>query len=341
MASPEPGLMASPVVQAKSDGSTFAHACANVIEYLKQAIPMGFWAVTRYDGVDQVYLEVRDDAYGLAAGDAHRWEDSFCINMVAGRTPQIAPDAMAVPEYAAAGVARQIDIGSYVGVPLVRSDGELFGTLCGLDPAPQSDDLAAQASLIQLLAGLLSSILDADVARSEQLRALERAELHAEADQLTGLLNRWGWQRYMELEEARFRRFGDPGAVMVIDLDQLKSVNDTHGHAAGDDYIVAASRAICATVRSTDVVARLGGDEFGVIAPKTSRQDCETLAQRIRQSLHDAGVAGSLGFAPLTIVAGFPGAVAAADDAMYQEKARRRDAGEQCAETGLPANQGR
>ncbi len=305
-------------------GMGFNEASAAVVDYLKSVLPMGFWAVTRFDGERQLYLEVRDDSYGLGPGGSHLWDDSFCINMVAGKTPRIAPDAMAVPEYAAAGVATQIDIGAYVGIPITRADGELFGTLCGLDKAPQSDALLAQAPLLEILGMLLSTILDADLERTRQARLLERAEMAAESDQLTGLFNRRGWDRYMEIEEARFRRFGDPGAVIVVDLDGLKEVNDTQGHQAGDELIKLAASVIGDTIRDCDVAARLGGDEFGIIAGDALPADCDVLVSRIQKAFDDAGVSGSIGHAPYTVVAGFPAAFAAADQAMYAEKKRRR-----------------
>lgn len=208
---------------AVSSSMDFHEASAAVVDYLKVALPMGFWAVTRYDGDRQLYLEVRDDVYGFEAGGSHRWEDSFCVHMAAGRAPQIAPDAMAIPAYASAGVAKAIDIGSYVGIPIERGDGELFGTLCGLDPEPRSADLAEQAPLLRLLSMLLAAILDADLQRTEQAKALEWAELAAETDAMTGLLNRRGWDRYIALEEARYRRFGDPGSVIIVDLDHWRT----------------------------------------------------------------------------------------------------------------------
>jgi len=316
----------APQFPAARPGMGFEEASAAVVDYLKSVLPMGFWAVTRYDGERQLYLEVRDDAYGLGPGGSHLWEDSFCTNMVTGKTPQIAPDAMSIPEYAAAGVSEQIDIGAYVGIPIRHADGELFGTLCGLDPARQCDEIVQHAPLLDILGMLLSTILDADLERTRQARELERAELAAESDALTGLLNRRGWDRYMEIEEARFRRFGDPGAVIVIDLDGLKKVNDTDGHQAGDELIKRAASVITDSVRDCDIAARLGGDEFGIIASNVVPSDCEALVSRILEGFHDAGVSGSIGHAAYTVIAGFPGAVAAADEAMYTEKKRRRAA---------------
>jgi diguanylate cyclase (GGDEF)-like protein len=246
--------------------------------------------------------------------------------MVAGKTPKIAPDAMKIPEYAASGVAQAIDIGAYVGIPITQPDGELFGTLCGLDPAPQSDDMLQHAPLLDIFGLLLSTILAADLDRTRQARELEQAELAAESDQMTGLFNRRGWNRYMEIEEARFRRFGDPGAVIVIDLDGLKEVNDTEGHPAGDELIKTAGRVISETIRDSDIAARLGGDEFGIIANSVAPADCDLLVARILDGFRAAGVSGSVGHAPYTVVAGFPGAFAEADASMYAEKQRRRAA---------------
>jgi diguanylate cyclase (GGDEF)-like protein len=326
MANHDPNASKAPEFPTARAGMGFDEASAAVVDYLKSVLPMGFWAVTRFDGLRQLYLEVRDDSYGLGPGGSHLWEDSFCINMVAGKTPKIAPDAMKIPEYAASGVAQAIDIGAYVGIPITQPDGELFGTLCGLDPAPQSDDMLQHAPLLDIFGLLLSTILAADLDRTRQARELEQAELAAESDQMTGLFNRRGWNRYMEIEEARFRRFGDPGAVIVIDLDGLKEVNDTEGHPAGDELIKTAGRVISETIRDSDIAARLGGDEFGIIANSVAPADCDLLVARILDGFRAAGVSGSVGHAPYTVVAGFPGAFAEADASMYAEKQRRRAA---------------
>ena len=134
--------------------------------------------------------------------------------------------------------------------------------------------------LLNILGMLLSTILDADLERTRQARLLERAEMAAESDPMTGLFNRRGWDRYMEIEEARFRRFGDPGAVLVVDLDGLKEVNDTLGHQAGDELITLAASGIRDTICDGDVAARLGGDEFGIIASNAVPTDCDQLVAR-------------------------------------------------------------
>ena len=281
---------------------------------------MGFWAVTRFDGLRQVYLEVRDDSYGLEAGDSHLWTDSFCINMVAGRTPRIAPDAMAVPEYREAGVAEALEIGAYIGVPIYAPDGGVFGTICGLDPRRQGPELAEHRLLLDLLGGLLTTILDADLRRTALARELETALASAEIDQLTGLLNRRGWERYVTIEDARLRRFGDTGAVVMLDLDGLKRMNDANGHAAGDAHLQVAATAIASAARASDVVARLGGDEFALICRDLGESECAALVVRIADSLAKVRVSASIGHAPYTIGGGLLGAIQAADASMYAKK---------------------
>ncbi|HWM06845.1 MAG TPA: EAL domain-containing protein [Actinophytocola sp.] len=145
----------------------FSEACSLVVAYLRKTIPLAFWSVTRIDGDRQIYVYVQDGAYGKVVGGSHAWSDSFCQYMITGSTPQIAPDAMAVPQYAAAGVAQVLPVGAYVGVPICDGDGSLYGTLCGLDPGIQPAELLDQAPLLYMLTDLLGQTLHADRMRAE------------------------------------------------------------------------------------------------------------------------------------------------------------------------------
>ena len=316
--------MMAPELPTISTLMNFDEASRIVVDFLKAHVPLGYWAVTRFDGERQLYLEVRDDVYGLEAGGSHPWSGSFCVRMVAGDAPRIAADVSAEPAYDAVPVADQIDIGAYVGIPITYGDGTLFGTLCGLDPDAQSEALAEQRPLLELLTNLLSMILASDLARTEEERRRERAEMAADTDVLTGLLNRRGWERALQAEEGRYRRFGDPAVVILVDLDHLKETNDTIGHAAGDVLIQSAAQVIESLMRPYDYVARLGGDEFAVLATDTNMADADAIVERIRTVFDDVDVDASIGHAPYTIGRGFAGAVAAADRAMYEDKRRRR-----------------
>jgi diguanylate cyclase (GGDEF)-like protein/PAS domain S-box-containing protein len=114
----------------------------------------------------------------------------------------------------------------------------------------------------------------------------------AEHDPLTGLLNRRGFIRELSHEMAYSRRYGGDGAVLFLDVDNFKWVNDTLGHNVGDEVLSEIARIIRVRLRDTDALARLGGDEFAVLLPHTSTQQAQTLSQSLVESVSDGcGVA--------------------------------------------------
>ncbi len=328
-----PGAEPAPpagLVALLGDGAvTFEQACSAVLDHLQENVPMGYWAVTRHDGDRQVYVHVRDEVYGTRPGDGHDWDASFCKRMVAG-APAIAPDVMAVPAYAGAGVSRLLRIGSYVAVPLVGADGHLFGTVCGLDPAVRDDSLTRHAPLLQLLGTLLSALLQREqvAVQLHQLAGWTRRE--AETDVLTGLANRRGWQRLLTEREHPHR---GPACVAVLDLDGLKQANDTLGHGAGDDLLRRTAEVLRGELRGRDALARLGGDEFGVVMPGTAAPEAQEVVERLRSALRSQGIAASAGVGATGPAGGLVAAWERADRAMYADK-RRHGAGRGPGELG-------
>jgi diguanylate cyclase (GGDEF)-like protein len=311
---------------ALTDSMTFDEAARTVLLYLREQVPMGLWSVTRVENGRQSYLYLDDNAYGAPQGGSHPWAESFCIHMAAGTAPPVAPDAQAIPLYAAAGVNALAPIGSYAGSAIKEPDGQLFGAICGIDPDRKTGDARfnAAAPLLVLLGQLLTIVLAAERAREvASVQALE-SQLAADTDALTGLYSRRAWDRLISEELVRFARLGDPTVVVMTDLDHLKRINDQEGHEAGDEYLRRAARALRCSVRDGDVVARLGGDEFGLLLRNCSEA---TAVERVRQIAHGmttAGVATSVGWAPVTLVRGLPAALAEADEAMYAAKRERR-----------------
>lgn len=301
----------------------FESAGRAVISFLHRRLGFGLWMVTRTQGDDWIVLQTEDHGYNVAPGTVFRWADSFCSEMVKGNGPRISPDSDLVPAYAAAPIGRQVAIGAYVGVPLSDADGSLFGTLCAIDPNPQPKRIEEEQELIELLAGLLSTVLQSDLRASDAMRSAERLEVEAQTDSMTGLLNRGAWDKVLAKEEERCRRYGHSAAVLMIDLDGLKRVNDTLGHEAGDELIVRAAAALRAAGRDVDVVARLGGDEFGVLAVECDHAGAEVIAQRVREGLENAKVPASIGKAIRGHGTGLTEAVRLADQLMYLEKRRR------------------
>lgn len=276
---------------------TFDQASQHVLRFLHARLGMGLWVVTRTTGPDWIVLHSLDTGYGVRVGDVLPMADTPCARMVRGEGPRVAPDTAAVPAYRDAPVARVVPIGSYVGVPLTAPDGSLFGTLCAVAPEAARPDLIDEQALVELQAQLLSSLLATELRALEADRRADAADRRAHCDALTGLLNRRGWDSALASEEARAARYAGPCSVLALDLDGLKAVNDSDGHAAGDVVIRTAGALIADTCRSGDVTARLGGDEFGVLAVETTVEDAERLRERLQQRFDQAGVGVSIGLA--------------------------------------------
>ena len=159
-----------------------------------------------------------------------------------------------------------------------------------------------------------------------------RASLHDAAfrDPLTGLYNRRYVFDIARGELAKFRRYGDPFSVILIDADHFKRVNDEYGHSAGDVALKAIADACNRSVRDTDVVGRFGGEEFIVLLPHTKAGAASIVAERIRKTMLRSeldsqgqrfGVRLSLGIAEAGIHAdGFDDLITAADRALYAAK---------------------
>jgi diguanylate cyclase (GGDEF)-like protein/PAS domain S-box-containing protein len=120
---------------------------------------------------------------------------------------------------------------------------------------------------------------------SERKELARRLEYFVDHDFLTGLFNRRHFEHELARETDRVSRYGDPGAVLVIDIDNFKDVNDTFGHKAGDDVLRGVAALLRERLRHTDIVARIGGDEFAVLLTQTSEDHVQDVADEIVKAL--------------------------------------------------------
>jgi diguanylate cyclase (GGDEF)-like protein len=172
--------------------------------------------------------------------------------------------------------------------------------------------------------------------------AIENVQLHAEAerlsvtDPLTGAWNFRYFERRFEQEIERSRRFGRVLALLMLDLDHFKSVNDRYGHQRGDDVLVEFARRVTGSVRDIDTFARYGGEEFVLILPETNLDGGLAVAEKLRMAIHGAAFRGrGDNGMRLTVsigVACFPEhatsreeLLRAADEALYEAKLQGRD----------------
>lgn len=147
----------------------------------------------------------------------------------------------------------------------------------------------------------------------------------ATQDPLTGLLNRRGMQAALQKEWKRGRRNGEPFAVISLDVDHFKRVNDQHGHDAGDRVLIAVAEVLKMHVRASDHVARMGGEEFLVLMPGAhAESDGVALAARLREALNRTEVMADAGVRiPVTASWGVSGILL--QDASYEDVLRRAD----------------
>ncbi|MBS1151104.1 MAG: diguanylate cyclase/phosphodiesterase domain 1 [Myxococcaceae bacterium] len=204
--------------------------------------------------------------------------------------------------------------------------------LIGLQESPLRATVICGALLVAALGGIATARREAAVTSL------------CTVDALTGLPNRRYFEQSLQRELVRAQRTGAPIALLVIDVDALKTINDRLGHHAGDAAIRVVADALRGTCRGSDLPARWGGDEFAVLAPNTDAEQAQALVQRITAALPlqsavghaearikgqpcAAVVSASIGFAigsaaqPVTL---WPGTLfGAADRAMYRVKCSR------------------
>ena len=212
---------------------------------------------------------------------------------------------------------------SLLAVPLCLDD-RVLGVLAVGSQGPQAYT-AAQLELLTTLGQQAASALEH--ARQQQA---------ATVDSLTGLFLRDYFFRRLQEEFHRSARYGAPFALLMMDLDAFKEINDRHGHLAGDRYLRALGPVLRASLRLADLACRYGGDEFCILLPETDAAGARAIAERIRTAVAELVADGegapvrttaSIGLAvhPLHDGGDLKGLLRAADQALYRAKRQGRD----------------
>jgi GAF domain-containing protein len=265
----------------------FQHASRATLSHLYQRFGFALWMVTRTEGDDWQILFTEDHGYDISEGQVFRWSDSFCKRMVAGQGPQFAPRTGEIPVYVSAEIGSQLDVGAYIGMPLRRVDGSLFGTLCAIDPVGHEDLEQRDRDLIELLATLLSTVLTSESRTIDQMRREATSDDAQDLDAETGLLDGPAWERVLAAEEATARDFGSPACVVSIELSPGPSSSALH-HVAG---------IVRRMVRETDFAARVGEHTFAVLMVECGASGGARFHRMVQDELAAAGIAASVGWA--------------------------------------------
>ena len=185
---------------------------------------------------------------------------------------------------------------------------------------------------VAMVSGLVTSALAA-----ERRRVEERLRLLADHDPVTGVFTRRRFTEELERWIAHSRRYGGQGALLIVDVDRFKAINDAFGHEIGDRALARVAALMRDRLRSTDVLGRLGGDEFAVLLPRADQEQAAMLAAELLEKVRaEATVIGQGRSIPITVSIGIghfgPGlcldplqVVRNADLAMYRAKDVGRD----------------
>jgi len=248
---------------------------------------------------------------------------------IAGRAAQSGPAGPGgAPRPGQAGAHQP---GLAAGAPRLCSGWDSEGVLIGLAGlcAGLLVTIACALNPVLLAVALPPVILLQRSLLHQQLRAAART------DAKTGLLNAVAWQREADGWVRRARRAGVPAAVLLVDIDHFKRVNDRYGHLAGDDLLAATASTLISHVRAGDVLGRFGGEEFVALLPGAGQEQACWIAERLRERVRASAIPSLGAEATVTVSIGVAALgrdgnelfelLAAADAALYRAKQSGRD----------------
>ena len=309
--------------------TSFSEATAHVLEMLEAQLPDSVVFVAHLNGEEGelTIIDARgDDSFGLEAGASSSLDESFCMRMASDQGPRLSNHVPAEPAYRDLPASKALDIGSYLGVPLELGDGSRVGSLCAVSHSEgnySTDDL----QLISVMGRMLAYELERQDRERDLERMSEQLRELSQTDPLTEVLNRRGFEKLLAREWTLAQRGTVSSELVVIDIDDFKTVNDVRGHAYGDQVLQRVATTLKECARSTDVVSRLGGDEFAVILVGAEPEDgFAAFCDRVEGSLAstDDGPRLSYGWSDLTRAATPEAAVDDADKQMYAGRRARR-----------------
>lgn len=191
-------------------------------------------------------------------------------------------------------------------------DGQPFAELVGFGALQPTDSGSQPHAAVRVLADLLGALAAAEMTLTAERRARELRD--GLSDPLTGLATRQGWEQRLRRDELFCREFGEPAAVMIIELDELKRSNELQGHSAGDEQLRLAGAVLREVLAERHFAARVTGDRLGAVMIGVNEHEVGELERVLRQALAGCDVSTAIGIGRRVPETGLLGAVLAADE---------------------------
>jgi GGDEF domain-containing protein len=260
----------------------------DLLKLADRALPFDLWMITRVDGNDWTVIEsLGNRTYSVPSGQVFCWTDSICSRMVEGRGPVYAADVEAHPAYSTAPIRVQAQIGAYFGVPIRRSDGTLFGTLCAISPgAMAAPELGSEQS------DVLSTVIRAFAMMVELQQRFDAVDRRLaigrpldQTDPVTGLPNHTGFLGLLRREQTRIEHLLGDACIHGIRLDLYRVTHDQEGPVTADRLVLSASEALQSMLRPGDALARTAEDVFSVLRHGVRSDEADADADELQGRL--------------------------------------------------------
>ncbi len=259
-----------------------------VTRLASRMLDMPISAITFIDGRRQWFKSTQ----GLNISETPR-EVSFCAHAVLGGDMFQVEDATQDERFCDNPlVTGDPGIRFYAGYPLKAPDGLTIGTLCVIDRKPRQLTPAQKEDLMDLAAMVEIEIKSNQIAAAQIRMNAELAEAKKAVlvDPLTRLWNRAGGDEFLSRQHALAGVNGERFCIGMIDIDHFKKINDTYGHAAGDDVLREVAKRILRSIRSDDFACRMGGEEFLMLISDPQASEAITIAQRVRETIRSTPI---------------------------------------------------
>lgn len=317
------------------------HAARPLLQLVQHLTGLSTTFLTRIDWkvlTQQVVLVEGDLATPVQEGAVVDWSDSMCHVLFDSELCQ----SDAIPELFPDSAGAMVGMQSFFALP-VLSDGKTIGTLCGSSTEPVfitehtlaslrliADALAYQMALDQQMLVQQKKVKVAEKTIDKLYQQAQQMENLAHTDVLTGLDNRRAFQTKFEQYQRQSEAQGSALALMMIDIDEFKQLNDQHGHETGDLALQQLATVLTEVARQTDIACRLGGDEFVLAAADTTAEGLLHLAERVqrqfKQQMQHSGLESSLSIGiASTAESPLDQLLQRADQALYKAKELGRD----------------